>query len=1228
MQLKFIFIISMLFMLNIASAQDYAAQAKSMKESADVASQKSYTKKDALMGYLNGFRLYKNAGIKYKDARAEILLATSALLANENYLIKRDALVVDSLLTDAYEEFSNENNIYLPLLEAYVCKASGIEDRYAHCFKMYDRAIDLRRKKNLLSGTDYENLLRWYSSHLSFRKELTQDDKYKVYKELWDVYLSNRSDSTMLDIKLLDSYHFACGHNEHEQTKVVLSEIKNKYIISKFGKDSKEYLKIQKQLAGDYFSLCLLEEKKGIKGNAIAKEIETRSEVWRILNQEDELYDDNAIFDLSNLVRCLVKTSEGKVEARKLSVEYKEKVANKLGTECELYSKALNIICETYENFDADIIPVLKERLALEEKLYGKEDYRTQATSSLLSVTYSQNHQLAEAIDISQSTQKDGDYISLLTLATNQARYGKLRESNETYDELLRLCGLNPEIKVMIGYASIMGSVNNYIKLNDIEGLLEFGERWTNNPAMSFEDQLTIFTSVIGMASLPGRSNDRVVAFADNFLLSHTQQMSDIKVMIKVLECKALALYGLLRFDETLIVLNQISSIISSLPTTTKVDIIKYNAYIESTLIAKQEFRKALTVNNRNLEMIHSLTGYETSFEYCSALVRACLCYDQLGEYAKILPLADILRSLETKEKTTLDPLALFEINNFSVWLFMTDLKSIITPLIHACCDAKMFEEASAFILSYVKDQETAIKYTLSQLDTDQSMGQFSYMKTMADNLNFIAALQPDNSTLAQTAFDYCLLSKQAFLASEFQMRRQILESGDSILSQKFQTIQSLRNSIQTYTKSGLDASILQEQLQQLEMQIREDSKAYGDFTKALELKWPDIQSSLDKTSAVVEFLSYIDYRDKKNHLAAVVLQKEWKTPRVISLCCEDDLRGDNILNENTISDLLWNPILNKLTNVKTIYFSPAGIIYNLSIENARLERGYIADKYNLMRISSSRELVNKSYVAGANATLCGGIVYSMDADEIVAALNAKSTGVSTAQYVSRAVIGEIPYLAGTKTEVESIEKTLYKQKGMCPQVFTAKSAVENCIKRIKPYTTRILHIATHGFYYPDLSVASNIFVNTLQFGNEDRVLSRSGLYMAGAQNYLDGDDIPESADDGILTALELSTLDLRGLDLVTLSACETAKGDITGDGVFGLQRGFKKSGAKSILMSLWKVDDEATCKLMTEFYSNWITKTMTKHDALEAAKKTVRETKGWEDPRYWASFILLDGLD
>lgn len=141
--------------------------------------------------------------------------------------------------------------------------------------------------------------------------------------------------------------------------------------------------------------------------------------------------------------------------------------------------------------------------------------------------------------------------------------------------------------------------------------------------------------------------------------------------------------------------------------------------------------------------------------------------------------------------------------------------------------------------------------------------------------------------------------------------------------------------------------------------------------------------------------------------------------------------------------------------------------------------------------------------------------------------------------------------------------------------------------------------------------------------------MQHCGLYLSGAQHSLWDEDLTEDTD-GVLTAQEISLLDLSGLQLVSLSACQTAEGEITSDGVFGLQRGFKKAGAQSILMSLWKVDDEATCLLMTAFYKNLIGDKMTKHDALEAAKQTVRshKKKGWDNPKYWAAFILLDGLD
>ncbi len=128
---------------------------------------------------------------------------------------------------------------------------------------------------------------------------------------------------------------------------------------------------------------------------------------------------------------------------------------------------------------------------------------------------------------------------------------------------------------------------------------------------------------------------------------------------------------------------------------------------------------------------------------------------------------------------------------------------------------------------------------------------------------------------------------------------------------------------------------------------------------------------------------------------------------------------------------------------------------------------------------------------------------------------------------------------------------------------------------------------------------------------------------MAGANNVWCGRDQVTDIEDGILTADEISRLDLSGTKLVVLSACETAKGRVDEiDGVLGLQRGLKKAGVGSILMTLWKVSDAVTSILMTHFYEN-IGKGMSSRESLRNAAQKVKEQ--YPDPYFWASFVMLD---
>lgn len=124
----------------------------------------------------------------------------------------------------------------------------------------------------------------------------------------------------------------------------------------------------------------------------------------------------------------------------------------------------------------------------------------------------------------------------------------------------------------------------------------------------------------------------------------------------------------------------------------------------------------------------------------------------------------------------------------------------------------------------------------------------------------------------------------------------------------------------------------------------------------------------------------------------------------------------------------------------------------------------------------------------------------------------------------------------------------------------------------------------------------------------------------------MEGQKLPENLEDGILTAEELSYINLDSVDLSVLSACETGLGALSEDGIFGLQRGFKLSGVNSILMSLWEVDDKATSLLMKEFYENYL-HGKTKIQSLKSAQECLRASKDYSDPVYWAAWIFLDAI-
>ncbi|HRH36560.1 MAG TPA: CHAT domain-containing protein, partial [Catalimonadaceae bacterium] len=203
--------------------------------------------------------------------------------------------------------------------------------------------------------------------------------------------------------------------------------------------------------------------------------------------------------------------------------------------------------------------------------------------------------------------------------------------------------------------------------------------------------------------------------------------------------------------------------------------------------------------------------------------------------------------------------------------------------------------------------------------------------------------------------------------------------------------------------------------------------------------------------------------------------------------------------------------------------------------------------------------------------------------------------------------LGTLADLPGTKVEVDKIASIL-DAGGWEVKSHTGAGALEQNIK--ESYKPRLLHIATHGFFQADTTNGSN-------------PLLRSGLMLTGAGSTLKGEK-NETGEDGILTAYEAMNLNLDNTDLVVLSACETGLGEIkNGEGVYGLQRAFKVAGAKSIIMSLWKVSDQATQELMVSFYRHWLGKlNIGKRAAFLAAQKELKAK--YSNPYYWGAFVMV----
>jgi CHAT domain-containing protein len=515
---------------------------------------------------------------------------------------------------------------------------------------------------------------------------------------------------------------------------------------------------------------------------------------------------------------------------------------------------------------------------------------------------------------------------------------------------------------------------------------------------------------------------------------------------------------------------------------------------------------------------------------------------------------------------------------------------------------------------------------------------------------SFSLKRKKENPEITGMVFNNVVKNKGLLLKSTTAMRTAILNSNDTALMSKYEKWIDIKKEISKLysteiTNRAKNPEDLEQQANTIEKDLVRGSQVFSDFQQVQKLTWENVKESLKHGEAAIEFIHFAEGKKRDTILyCALLVTPQSKHPEMVKLFYEKDLesilgtnKSNNLLYINNIYGtsenrseqlykLIWQPMERYLKGIKTIYYSPDGLLHKISF--AALDKGkaiYLCDRYDLNRLSTTGKVVlheNYSIDSVATAGIYGGIKYSTD---------------STTKEIWK-------YLPGTKNEADKIDQ-IFRSKELRTEYFSGTLATEESFKQLfsasKPgKKPEILHIATHGFFFPDPEVPvkeeekDTIIKETpivfrggssnfglWQFVKNKNPLMRSGLVFSGANNVWN-QKYSDQGEDGVLTAQEVTQLDLQNTQLIVLSACETGLGDIKGsEGVYGLQRAFKLAGVKYFVMSLWQVPDEATSEFMTQFYDKLL---LTKN-IQKSFNETQLKMRNKYDPYYWAAFILIE---
>lgn len=409
--------------------------------------------------------------------------------------------------------------------------------------------------------------------------------------------------------------------------------------------------------------------------------------------------------------------------------------------------------------------------------------------------------------------------------------------------------------------------------------------------------------------------------------------------------------------------------------------------------------------------------------------------------------------------------------------------------------------------------------------------------------------------------------------------------------------------------------------LERLEGDMARAVAGLGRARRSLGVTAEQVGAALPAGAALVEFLRYnhsLQGKAPEARYGAVILRAgtapAW-VPLGAAKAIEDGLAayrdgvregGDDLALEEALGALgrlVWEPVGKALpADTREVIVSPDGELNFLSFATLLNGKGeFLGEKYRVAYVGSGRDLVGTAKAAkgGKSGKDDNGktdrgtmLVFAnpqMDNAEPPGGVKPLEGMALASRGPNRAAFRDARFAPLPGTETEGRELTDHARKwGWKPELFTGAEATEARLSTV--HSPRVLHLATHGFFLPPPAEGKGSKEDSSAVAARLNAMDRSGLALAGAASTLAAwgrGEIPRTGDDGIVTAEEVSALDLRDTWLVTLSACESGGGEArSGEGVLGLRRGFALAGARNLLLTLWPVPDKETTALMLDFYA------------------------------------------